>query len=380
MRSSTGAYYINLDHLRALAALLVFEWHFIHASGIVPYEYVPSFFPAAIVNEGHCGVALFMCLSGYLFAKLLDGKQVDYWGFLWNRMIRLGPLLLLVLIIVGIRNYRHDLIRYSAIVLQGVIYPSLPNGGWSITAEIHFYMVLPMILLLLKRRVWYVASIVFVAILLRTGLYLYRGEIQTLAYWTIVGRVDQFVLGIVAFSLRDHLKNRHILMLALFISFAAFYWYYDALGGFFNSPSYPSPYPIWIFLPTIEALFFSSLIAYYDSSFRLRDVGLSALAAKIGTYSYSIYLTHFFYVIWMGKVFFSLFRTNNFYFAMAGGLACFFIAAALASFTYHYVESPFLKFRRQYVAKNRAAIPAAAAVFPLSAPNGTDIAHIKPRQ
>ena len=249
MRSSTGAYYVGLDHLRALAALLVFEWHFIHGElrfvhgephfthELVPLEYVPSFFPAAIIDEGHCGVALFMCLSGYLFAKLLDGKQINYFGFLWNRFIRLAPLLLLVVAIVGLLDHRDDVIGYSKIILKGAIYPILPNGGWSITAETHFYVVLPWILLLLRRGAGYVALIVLAAILLRTGIYLYRGEIQSLAYPTIIGRVDQFVLGIVAFGLKDHMKQRHILMIVIFTFFAAFYWYFDALGGYWNAPS-----------------------------------------------------------------------------------------------------------------------------------------------
>ena len=77
MKSSTGQYFIALDHIRAVAALLVFIWHFSHAaSGYpVPFEFTPSFFPLAIFDEGHTGVALFMTLSGYLFAKLLDGKR-----------------------------------------------------------------------------------------------------------------------------------------------------------------------------------------------------------------------------------------------------------------------------------------------------------------
>jgi len=30
-----------------------------------------------------------MTLSGYLFAKLLDGKRIKYGSFLWNRFLRL---------------------------------------------------------------------------------------------------------------------------------------------------------------------------------------------------------------------------------------------------------------------------------------------------
>src|SRR5262249_41285661 len=162
----------------------------------------------AIIDEGHCGVALFMCLSGYLFAKLLDGKQINYWSFLWNRFIRLVPLLFIMIVVVGFLYSRHDLIGYSKSILRGAIFPSLPNGGWSITAEAHFYLVLPFVLLLLRRHVAYVGLIVAGAILFRTGMYFYRGEIQTLAYWTIIGRVDQFLIGMVAFSLRNHIAKR----------------------------------------------------------------------------------------------------------------------------------------------------------------------------
>src|SRR5690349_10843220 len=106
MRGSSGTHFIALDHIRAVAAYLVFSWHFTHAeTGYpVPFEYAPALFPAAILDEGHTGVALFMTLSGYLFAKLLDGKAIDYPAFIFNRVLRLLPLLLVVVIVVGVIN------------------------------------------------------------------------------------------------------------------------------------------------------------------------------------------------------------------------------------------------------------------------------------
>ena len=99
----TGAYYIGLDHLRARRAPAFDDS--IHARA-VPFEYVPTL-PAEIIDEGHCGVALFMCLSGYLFAKLLDGKRISYSGFLWNRFVRLAPLLGFVILIAGLALHRN---------------------------------------------------------------------------------------------------------------------------------------------------------------------------------------------------------------------------------------------------------------------------------
>jgi peptidoglycan/LPS O-acetylase OafA/YrhL len=40
-----------------------------------------------------------MTLSGYLFAKLLDGKEVNYRNFFWNRAVRLLPLLAVVVVL-----------------------------------------------------------------------------------------------------------------------------------------------------------------------------------------------------------------------------------------------------------------------------------------
>jgi peptidoglycan/LPS O-acetylase OafA/YrhL len=103
LKSSTGKYFIGLDHVRALAAFIVFTWHFIHVNNghLAP----PPIFPLSLLTEGHTGVALFMVLSGYLFAKLLDGKNIIYTQFIWNRFLRLAPLLLLVIFIIGLKKY-----------------------------------------------------------------------------------------------------------------------------------------------------------------------------------------------------------------------------------------------------------------------------------
>ena len=107
MRSSTGQHFVALDHIRAFAAFTVFAWHFLHADNGFPisFEGAPAIFPLAILDEGHTGVALFMVLSGYLFAKLLNGKRIAYSAFIWNRFLRLAPLLVFVFLIVGTQAY-----------------------------------------------------------------------------------------------------------------------------------------------------------------------------------------------------------------------------------------------------------------------------------
>src|SRR3954454_366811 len=108
---------------------MVFAWHFTHAVGAYPetFEGAPAVFPLALFDEGHTGVSLFMVLSGYLFAKLLDGRAIDYGAFFWNRFIRLAPLLLFVMAIggikVGIKTHGSDLVPYIKSLVTGFVRP-----------------------------------------------------------------------------------------------------------------------------------------------------------------------------------------------------------------------------------------------------------------
>lgn len=354
MKSSSGEHYVALDHIRALAAFLVFAWHFLHGTSgqPVPFEGAPALFPLALLDEGHTGVALFMTLSGYLFAKLLDGKKIDYAAFLRNRLWRLLPLLLLVLAIrvgVDVATGREGFIAYLETIAKGIVLPTLPNGGWSITVELHFYLLLPVFLWLARRSRWWLPTLVFAAIAVRAALYAQIGELQSLSYWTLVGRVDQFTLGIFAFHMSRHLAGRHWLALATFVAFTLGYAWFDARGGFMQMPDYPSPSRLWIVIPTFEALAYAVLIAWYDTSFRPKNTGISRIAGLIGAYSYSIYLLHFFFVFDASRfVHEQVMDISNFYLACIWAALCFGAMLPIGYLSFRFIESPFLRLRRRY--------------------------------
>lgn len=355
MRSTSGEHFIALDHVRALAAFMVFSWHFVHghfsSPGPIPFEYAPSLFFFSLFEEGHTGVALFMTLSGYLFAKLLEGKRIHYGAFLWNRALRLLPLLVLVIILVGVRTAVNggDVLSYALTVAKGIVEPTLPNGGWSITVEFHFYLLLPLLLWFSRQSKWLLFLTLIGAIAARSLIFEQRGEVQWLSYWTIVGRIDQFLLGMIGFHLRIRLENRHALAISAIVVFAAFYWYFDFLGGFYHIVSYPSPSPIWIFLPTLEGLAYGLGIAYYDSSFRPSSKGVSGFVGKIGTVSYSIYLLHFFVVFFLARIVNQwIMSLSNFYIAIFWALICFMLLVPIGLLSFRFIESPFLSLRRRY--------------------------------
>ncbi len=337
--------------------MLVFVWHFLHGlhGSPVPFAGAQVWSPLVLFDEGHVGVALFMTLSGYLFAKLLDGKQVVYHLFFWNRVLRLMPLLLLVMIFNAFREalVSGDLraaYGYLLSLPRGLVYPSWPNGGWSITVELHFYLLLPLLLFLLRR--WYQGLwlLLVFAIVLRSGYHAWTGEVQSLAYGTIFGRIDQFVLGILAFHGRAHLIGRHARAAVIAAAFITLYWWFDRNGGFFLRPTYPSPSRLWIVLPTLEGAAFAALIAWYDGSFSHGKGPLSNLFAVLGEYSYSIYLLHFYFVFALAQwIHVNLLDLSNFYVALPVSLLAFLATIPVSYLSMRFVERPFLRLRRRYV-------------------------------
>ena len=158
LKSSTGKYYQALDHIRAVAVFVVFIWHFNHFDeGQLA---APLVFPLSLFTEGHTGVAIFMVLSGYLFAKLLGNKKINYPVFLYNRGLRLLPLLLCVLLIIAAQAYMDGRLNAAFFIhlLKGFVLPTLPNGGWSITVEFHFYLILPVLLITATKSLMYLCS------------------------------------------------------------------------------------------------------------------------------------------------------------------------------------------------------------------------------
>lgn len=372
MKSSTGEHYPALDHIRGLAAFLVFTWHFLHQSpdGPVPYGFVPALPIFSFLDEGITGVSLFMALSGYLFAKLLDGKQVSYLPFFANRALRLLPLLLAV---IAIEACRRDLAgqppgEYFTRVGKGLIFPTLPNGGWSITVEAHFYILLPFLLMTSRRFPFAPLLFIAAAILLRWALYVHIGEVQSAAAWTIIGHVDQFLAGILAFHLRAYAKDRHWLALAVLVAFSVFFWWFDAAGGFYQLEHYPSPHPIWIILPTLEAAAYAFGIAYYDTSFSRKRTSLPfKILEKAGAYSYSIYLLHLFFVMQLAAfINTNVMNISNFYVACLWSGLCFMATIPIGYLSYTCIEAPFLRMRMRY-AEPAGAVPTPASGRPAAA-------------
>lgn len=215
MKSPNIKYLPGVDHLRAAAAVLIVLYHgvqlfsarqlydadFDHARWL--YRRNPLWTP---VLEGHTAVALFMVLSGFIFAFGARGGDVIYAKFLRNRIVRIFPLFI-ALLTLGVYCYpgQYTLRGVVQTVLFQANLPGAANGNaftgmfWAITVEFQFYLLFPFLLRFTRRYgTRYLFGLIVLFTAARCLAYLSGANLRDLAYGTIVGRMDQFALGMAA--------------------------------------------------------------------------------------------------------------------------------------------------------------------------------------
>ena len=215
MKSTNFGYIPALDHLRGFAAVLVLFFHsshFISHKMIYSTPYDPAKWAkagnpfSALAIEGHTAVSLFFLLSGFVFTVGSLQKKLNYLGFYRNRLLRTYPLFLFFLtlgIAFNTENFSITALLQSVFFMANS--DTAINGGaftfvfWSIAVEWHFYLLFPLLLVCVQKWGWKVLPGLILALLVvRTGAYFAGADMRVLSYWTIVGRLDQFLLGMLA--------------------------------------------------------------------------------------------------------------------------------------------------------------------------------------
>jgi peptidoglycan/LPS O-acetylase OafA/YrhL len=366
MRSTSGLYVIGLDHVRAVAALLVFMWHFAHPPfGLTPHGYVPRFFVLSIFNEGHTGVALFMTLSGFIFSLLSYGKEIELSTFYRNRFFRVFPLLFFwCLFGVAVQGYNPTDVARNLFTL---IDNKIPANGWTIIVEAQFYLLFPFVHHAVESRyrstglrgpLLYFATFIGFMWVLRWGTLMETGSAQEIAYWTIFGRIDQFFSGALFFYPYHNRistlgsKRAFIVLVIAVLALLAYYRWFNTMGGLRGYEGYPSSACIWIVMPTIEGFLYGSIIVSYMVVSRNFSGFVARAVAYIGTISYSIYLSNAFVIPLLERLHsrtpFTKATGFGEYFAW-GLVVGFPIICVFSAFTFRLIEQPFLERRRRYV-------------------------------
>jgi peptidoglycan/LPS O-acetylase OafA/YrhL len=262
-----------LDGLRAMSILLVLACH------LLPLG------PKALrLNEtaGAMGMSLFFALSGFLITSGLM-KNANIHEFVARRLSRILPLsyayaaiVFLVFTFEPKKLFFTDLFTIN--YLTQYMEPGWTGHLWSLCVEIHFYLAIALVVLLLgKRGLWMVWPACLAITLLRVSAGTY-GYISIATHL----RVDEILSGACVATLSSYLRsNTTTRFLQGAMSVAALLWAVSA-DPFSGSIQYIRPYATAVLL----------VASLHYGAANPRTVLGSRPLRYIATISYALYVIH----------------------------------------------------------------------------------------
>jgi peptidoglycan/LPS O-acetylase OafA/YrhL len=315
---------------------------------------------------------MFMVLSGFIFTygalSTAADSGIRYGSFLRNRVLRIMPMYVLVIVLAIYtrpQGYSFDGVL-QLFTLQGTPPISLADLGefgaltWTISVEFAFYLLFPFLFRFLQRYgPWYLVGLVAVMNLLRlVSAGVEPESARDIAYWTIVGRLDQFLVGMLLGWLlvrRPLAPGRLVAALAVVASLVVVVVVIDVFNREGGWPALTRWKAVW---PLVEAVVWGAFVVAWIVASRLLPRAVAAALALPGIVSYSAYLLHYAIVVLIrdhGRLDLAASDRMN---ALLNTLVVVIPATfALATLTYHVVEKPFMQMRRRYLPAESHAAP-----------------------
>lgn len=282
----------DIQFLRGLAVLAVVLFHL----------------QAPFFHNGFLGVDIFFVISGFLMAKLYDkGTILNFYKRRLDRLYPAYAATLFVTLVVGAFvaipvdfNQLFEQSIASSFFLANIYYWNQNSyfdkaafnpilNLWSLAAEVQFYILVPFLYPILRRRKW-LFILVFVASLLSCFV------VQTISpktsFFLMPFRIWEFLVGAyVAWwssaSLMSSFKYRRYSLFflgALVVSLFVLELKPDSLGTiFYGHPA----------LPSLIVTLLTGLVIKFGVDAKILGRAAGRFFVKLGDYSYSIYLVHF---------------------------------------------------------------------------------------
>jgi peptidoglycan/LPS O-acetylase OafA/YrhL len=197
----------ELDGVRAIAISMVLLTHALFGYANPPGALASVPKPVIqVINHGWLGVDLFFMLSGFLITGILleARERPNYFrNFYARRVLRIMPLYFSVIFVWAVfySHYGSYFILSSVFGanLSSLLHIPEPHGPgvlWSLAVEEHFYLVWPLIVLLLSRRSLFIASAaIFVLSPVLRGVFAARGMDPNVIYMLSWFRFDGLAAG-----------------------------------------------------------------------------------------------------------------------------------------------------------------------------------------
>jgi len=321
------------------------------------------------IAEGHTGVSLFLVLSGFILTTInlpaLHDGRFSYGGFLWNRFVRIFPLLIFMYVLA---IPAHTATFKSTDILPLLLLQLNSNDSigisseWAVAIEFQCYLLFPFLLAFWRSNgLRYLGEFVLLVLITRLGLVAAGKVVNNGAfYFSLVGRLDQFIIGMIAAAVYARVQSKSlnwtvclILILSAIICLTGALLWGNHLG--FGK----APYGGGVLYPTvfhsIEAILWAVVLVGY-LLLPLRLGLLERALSKLGEISYSLYLVHTLVILAVYRLLYptlvqagSTWSDNQYFTAALGTLILVIPLSLLVSYgTYRLIEKPFLQFRRPY--------------------------------
>lgn len=380
MESRNIAYIPPLTHLRAYAALLVVFthsipkiWQQIHYQSPLLLENMKSqrlivHNPIeALLVEGHTGVGFFMVISGFILTMVAYGKNLAYFRYITNRLLRTYPLYLLLLF-TGVYSFagKIDFLSFLQMVVCFANIQSIQQifelwvgfaMFWAISVEWQFYILFPFLMRILNRhKCFYLVGIIAAFIIMR-GFAFFEGANPTyISYWTILGRMDQFLIGMIlaVIHARTVSEKRSTISMSCALIFSSIlillslFWFHTQ-GGVFKVTWWR------LFWPTVEGGLWAFFIIGYIRLFPNPSGLYHKMMSGIGKMSYSIYLLHWLVIrFFVEHASISEIVTDHGLSAIIYTIIVIIpVTLILSMVTYTFIEKPFMDMRLRYTIEDK---------------------------
>lgn len=357
MESLNIRYLDRIDHMRFFAAVLLMVHHF---RGEINWDgtYSSNALVRLWMENGSTGVSLFLVLTGFLFCLITNSgqKKISYKGYLLNRILRIFPLLLFLVFIVITCSRQVssplDILRVITLQLNtgnsytGWGHEFYPSGPiWTIAVEFQFYIIFPFLVVFLNRfGPKYLFGIVLLMIFTRYNIAVLKGgEIYYNLYHTMIGRLDQFAIGMLfghAYRLGHFkfLKKWKFTLPILFISLIilTFLFAHKKTTVEFSTLSF-----------SVEALCWAMIAMCYMNA-NLPNINIINVALSyLGMTSFSMYLLH----LPVGMMFNKLMgwgEPTSVSGSLLESVLRIIVITLVSFFTFYVIEKPFMSLRVKY--------------------------------
>lgn len=343
----------NIDLLRGTAILLVIICHVSQSQVGLPYM------ARSIFNFGQIGVQLFFFLSAYTLCLSME-KRVEkrkLLNFYIRRFFRIAPLYYLGIIVyycvsnipvlnisvVVTNNKCYTLLNVlsNLTFVHGAIqaYNNCPlvPGGWTISDEMLFYLIFPLLFIFFKKngnKRWFsflipILGLFFSCVFFAVIRLIDKNAVNNyFFYYDIINQLPVFLLGISYFNLSKRTFKRFSPTSSIIFFFLFF------IIAFSLSLKLKNDFSTAIFFSGISFMFLTNFASKLKMRFRVLE--------KIGRLSFSIYIFHFLFAFPLTIYFVKVVGKNfnsyiSLFFSVSITLICSFV---IAFFSEKLIEKP----------------------------------------